>query len=147
MRKAYFYFSIAVLYFGEEKFSTALKWINRLPNDSTINESQNIHCFVKIFNIIIHMELKNEDLLPYLLKSLPRYMNSRNRVYRFESVLLEFANQLTGSSQKKGKKIYKKCFDELILLSKDNFEKPCSNILTLFPGRNASSKEHHSRAS
>ncbi len=122
VRKAYFYFNIAVLYFGAEKYSIALKWINRLLNDNAINESQDIHCFAEIFNILIHIELKNQDLLPYAVKSLQRYLNFRNRVYKFETVFLEFANQLI-TSKKDDQKIYRKFYDALIILTKDNFEK------------------------
>ncbi len=122
LRKAYFYFNIAVLYFGAEKYSIALKWINRLLNDNTISESQDIHCFAEIFNILIHVELKNQDLLPYAVKSLQRYLNFRKRIYKFETVFLEFANQLL-ASKKDDQKIYKKFQDELVILSKDNFEK------------------------
>jgi len=123
VRKAYFYFNIAVLYFGSEKYSTALKWINRLLNDQSINESQDIHCFAEIFNIIIHLELKNQDLLPYVVKSLQRYLNSRNRVYKFETIFLEFSNRLITASPKDEQKFYKKFHDDLVLLSKDSFEK------------------------
>lgn len=123
VRRAYFYFNIAVLYFGAEKYSVALKWMNRLLNDHAVNESQDIHCFAEIFNIIIHLELKNEDLIPYVVKSLRRYLNSRNRVYKFETIFLEFANRLLTASQKEQQKIYKKFHDDLIILSKDNFEK------------------------
>jgi len=122
VRKAYFYFNIAVLYFGAEKYSVALKWINRLLNDNEINESQDIHCFAEIFNILIHIELKNQDLLPYAVKSLQRYLNSRNRVFKFETIFLEFANHLV-ASKKEDQKFYKKFYEDLILLSKDNFEK------------------------
>ena len=123
VRKAYFCFNIAVLYFGAGKYSIALKWINRLLNDNAINESQDIHCFAEIFNIIIHVELKNADLLPYVVKSLQRYLNSRNRVYKFETIFLEFANRLLTASPKEEQRLYKKFHDDLILLSKDNFEK------------------------
>lgn len=123
VRKAYFYFNIAVLYFGAGKYSVALKWINRLLNDNAINESQDIHCFAEIFNIIIHVELKNADLLPYMVKSLQRYLNSRNRVYKFETIFLEFANRLITASPKEAQKLYKKFYDDLIILSKENFEK------------------------
>jgi hypothetical protein len=122
VRKAYFCFNIAVLYFGAEKYSVALKWINRLLNDPAINESQDIHCFAEIFNILIHLELKSQELLPYAVKSLQRYLNSRNRVYKFETVFLEFAGRLL-ASKKDDQKIYKRFYDDLMTLSKDNFEK------------------------
>lgn len=124
VRKAYFYFNIAVLYFGAGKFSTALKWINRLLNDNSINESQDIHCFAEIFNLIIHIELNNEDLIPYAVKSLQRYLSARHRVYRFENIFLDFVNQLMRAKKKEEKiSLYKKLNDQFIKLSSDHFEK------------------------
>lgn len=123
VRKAYFYFNIAVLYFGVGKYSVALKWINRLLNDHAINESQDIHCFAEIFNIIIHIELNSQDLLPYVVKSLQRYLNSRNRKYKFETIFLDFVNHLMAASAKEVDKSYKKFHEDLIRLSKDSFEK------------------------
>ncbi|MCX6291663.1 MAG: hypothetical protein NT126_07850 [Bacteroidetes bacterium] len=123
VRKAYFYFNIAVLYFGAGKYSASLKWINRLLNDSTINESQDIHCFAEIFNIIIHVELNSRDLLPYAVKSLQRYLNSRHRVYEFETIFLEFINKLKDATIKEEQKLYKKLRDDLLAISKHTFEK------------------------
>jgi len=123
VRRAYFFFNIAVLYFGAEKYSAALKWMNRLLNDNAINESQDIHCFAEIFNIIIHVELKNEDLLPYAVKAVHRYINSRHHVYKFETIFMEFINRLTAASPKEEARLYKKFHEDLLPLSKNNFEK------------------------
>ena len=41
-------------------------------------------------NIIVHYELKNEDILPYILKSAFRFLIKKNSLFKFEKILLNF---------------------------------------------------------
>ncbi len=124
VRKAYFYFNIAIIYFGTEEYSSALKWINRLLNDIEIEESEDIYCFAQLFNLIIHIELGNQRLIPYALKSTYRYLNTRNRVYKFETIVLNFIKQfLKIKEEHEITTAYTSLFEELQTLEKDTFEK------------------------
>ncbi|MCX6274071.1 MAG: hypothetical protein NTV09_02530 [Bacteroidetes bacterium] len=124
LRKAYFYFNIAVAYFGAEKYSLALRWTNRLFSEPNIDENQDIYCFARILNLIIHIELENDDVVPYILTSTSRYLKTRNRVYKFESVFLEFIEHLIRLNKKEdGDAIYKKLLLNLKKLSSDPYEK------------------------
>ncbi len=124
LRKAYFYFNIAVAYFGAEKYSAALRWTNRLFSEPNIDENQDIYCFARILNLIIHIELQNDDVIPYILTSTSRYLKTRNRVYKFETVFLEFIEQLIRLDKKNDiTVIYKKLLGNLKKLSTDPFEK------------------------
>ncbi len=124
LRRAYFYFNIAVAYFGAEKYSAALRWTNRLFSEPNIDENQDIYCFARILNLIIHIELKNDDVIPYILTSTSRYLKTRNRVYKFETVFLEFIEQLIRVYlSDESQVIYKKLFGNLKKLSSDPFEK------------------------
>jgi tetratricopeptide (TPR) repeat protein len=124
LRKAYFYFNIAVANFGAEKFTNALRWTNKFFNESQIDEGQDIYCFTQLLNMIIHIELKNDDIVPYIFKSTYRYLKTRNRVYKFENVFLEFIERLMKTQKPEEQlKHYKILREELIRLSKDSFEK------------------------
>ena len=124
LRKAYFYFNIAVAYFGAEKYSAALRWTNRLFSEPNIDENQDIYCFARILNLIIHIELQNDDVIPYILTSTSRYLKTRNRVYKFETVFLEFIEQLIRLNKKEEyDAIYKKLLGNLKKLAADPFEK------------------------
>lgn len=124
VRKAYFYLNIAVLYFGCEKYSDSLKWINRLLNDIDIDNSQDIHCFAQLLNLLTHLELGNERLVPYALKSTQRYLNTRNRVYKFETSFLNFISKVLKIDNKEDlKQAYIDLKVELEQLAEDNFEK------------------------
>ncbi|MCC7301772.1 MAG: hypothetical protein IT233_03930 [Bacteroidia bacterium] len=93
-RRGYFLLNMAVSYFGIEEYNKALRFVNTLLNDQDIAESQDIHCFARIMDLVIHLELGNDDLIPYSYKSAQRYLKTRKRVYKFETVFLEFMNRL-----------------------------------------------------
>jgi hypothetical protein len=124
LREAYFFFNIAVAFFGTAKYSLALKWNNKLLNNEHIEESQDIHCFSMIFNLIIHLELKNDELIPYTYKSLHRYLSTRNRVYNFETTFMNFVAKLMKTKNHEEQlQHYTNLYQELLPLSKDNFER------------------------
>lgn len=121
---ASFYFNAAVVYFGAEQYSNSLKWINKILNDADLTESQDIQCFTRILNLIVHIELGNEELLPYITKSTYRYLHKKNKVYKFEIVFADFLKKLIKSKSIKGNaKIYQEFKNELVVLSNIPFEK------------------------
>lgn len=100
VRKAFFYFNIAIIYFGAKKYNDALKWTNRLLNDIDISKSLDIYCFGQLLNLLIHIELNNNNLLPYALRSAQRYLSTRNRYFKFESSFLDLIGKLLKSPDK-----------------------------------------------
>jgi len=124
VRRSFFYFNIAVLYFWKGVMNTSLKWVNQLLNNIDIDDTQDIHCMAQILYLIIHLELGNKSLLPYSLRSTKRYLETRNRVYKFEKVLLDFINeQLKKRPSKSEQALFADLVKELEVLSKDSFEK------------------------
>ena len=124
VRRADFYFNIAAAYFGAGKHSQALKWINRLLNDTEIDQSQDIHCFTQMLNLIVHIELKHDDLVPYTFKSAHRYLSTRNRVYKFENVFLDFIAKILKTKQRSEQmKYYEELRNSMLELKEDPFEK------------------------
>lgn len=123
VRKASFYFSIAILYFGTGDYSRSLKWINELLNNITIDESEDIHCFAQLLNLIIHLELGNKTLIPHTLKSVSRYLETRNRVYKFETAMLQFIGEvLKADEEEDEREMYTTLVEALKPLAKDPFE-------------------------
>jgi len=123
VRKASFYFNIAVLLFGAGKPNEALKWINQLLNNIEIDKTQDIHCMAQLFNLVLHLELGNKSLLPYTLRSTQRYLQTREKVYQFENVFLKFVNELLKvRKDKSDDELYRLLQSELGELNKDPFE-------------------------
>jgi len=124
IRESFFRFTISQVYFAVADYSNAIKWINQLLNDDDIDDSQDIHCMARIFNLIIHLEAGNEELVPYTIRSTQRYLDKRNRIYKFETIFLSFINKLLKASGKgERKESFKSLRKELIVISKDPFEK------------------------
>lgn len=84
---------IANIHFGAQHYRDALRELNNVLNDNESNLRQDIYGFSKLFNLIIHYELKNYDLLEYLLKSTERYFAKRKKSsgfgYAFENMFLK----------------------------------------------------------
>jgi hypothetical protein len=95
LRRAYIDFKVAVTFLSLGEFSKALQWINRILNESKIDQKQDIYCFAQLINLIIHFELNNSRFLPYAITSVKRYFKTRDRIYRFEEIFLKLINQLT----------------------------------------------------
>lgn len=111
IRRAHFYFNIAVVHFGMEQYHESLKWINQLLNNVEIDKTRDIHCMAQILNMVIHIELGNKSLLPYALRSTQRFLETRKKSYRFEEVFLNFINE---TMKKRQDKPMKDLYDDLI---------------------------------
>jgi hypothetical protein len=124
LRESYFYFTVAAIYFGAEKYSLALKWINKLLNSPNFEESEDIYCFAQILSLIIHIELKHDDFVPHAFKNVFRYLSSRNRVYKFENVFLDFVGKVLKTTKREEQnKYYKELKAALVELKSDSFER------------------------
>ena len=93
-RLAYLYYNLAANYYIQEDYSEALKWINNLLNDIKIDKTQEIYSFAEILNLFIHIELNNNNLVIYTLKSTTRFLKTRNKMFKFESLILKFLRKI-----------------------------------------------------
>ena len=88
--KINFYHNITYLYFGNGDYSQSLQWSNKILNYPNQSVFKDVHSFARILNLIIHYELGNESLLEYLDKSVHRYLDTRNRLYKTETAVVNF---------------------------------------------------------
>lgn len=94
-RRAFLEFKVAVAYIGVSDFSHALKWVNRILNDNELDQTEDIISFTQLLELLIHLELNHDKLLPYSIKSTQRFLKTRNRLYSFEKVFLQFIGKLS----------------------------------------------------
>ncbi|WP_306640207.1 hypothetical protein [Sanyastnella coralliicola] len=85
-----FYYQIAYIYFGAGMYNKSLFWINKVLNDNENTLRQDIYSYARLFNLVIHYELGNFDLLEYITKSTQRYLSKRNRDYQLEKLVIEY---------------------------------------------------------
>ncbi|MCB0761936.1 MAG: hypothetical protein KDC12_10475, partial [Flavobacteriales bacterium] len=89
-----FYYHIAYIYFGAGLYNKALYWINKVLNDNENTLRQDLYSYARLFNLVIHFELGNFDLLEYITKSTQRYLHKRQRDYEFEKMVIDMVRRL-----------------------------------------------------
>jgi len=97
LRKAYIDFKVSVIYLSIGEYSLALNWINKILNESKIDQKRDIFCFAQLINLILHFELNNKRFLPYAINSTKRYLKNRNRIYGFEELFLKLIKEMSKS--------------------------------------------------
>jgi tetratricopeptide (TPR) repeat protein len=85
---------IASVYFGAGMYKEALQWLNRVLNDNETNLRQDVYSYARLFNLVVHYELGNYDLLEYIIKSTFRYLSKRHRDHQLEVTILAHMKRL-----------------------------------------------------
>jgi len=125
----FFHFNFAIVCFGNENFAGANKWLNRILNEQMIRIDY--YVFAKILNLMTHFELRNDDLLPYLIKSCYRFLSRSNRLYKFETVFLNFFRKSLANVKSSRELLhsFEELKKELNILNKDPFERRAFDFL------------------
>lgn len=93
-QRVLFYFNIMYVYFGLERYKDALKWVNKILNDNENTLRQDIYNFSRIFNLVIHYQLGNFDLLEYIIKSTDRQLKKIAKDYKSEELFIRFLKKV-----------------------------------------------------
>ena len=83
-------FSIASYYLINNQPDKALEYLSAVEQTDYVRQKHDLYISVRIMQLIAHYELGNTLLLPYLVRSLYHAVMSRERLFRFESVLIGF---------------------------------------------------------
>jgi len=94
VKRATFLHGLSVMYYTMGDLSKSLFWNNELLNTISIKKAEDSFCFGQIFHAVLHYELGNIELLSGIIKSLSRYLDIRERRYKFEDYFLNLIKQL-----------------------------------------------------
>lgn len=89
-----FYYKIACLYFGADKFKEAIDYLNRIINYPDPRLREDIHCFARILSLITHFELGNQQLVEYQVRSTYRFISKMNDMNSVQEEILKFLRNL-----------------------------------------------------
>lgn len=121
------FYNISYIYFGVGKYVMALHWLNKILNTNNleIDPASDLYCHAKIYNIIIHYELSNQDLLDYIIKGTYQFLYKKKRLYKIETLVLNFIKNKSAPSMSRRElsESFKGLHSELLEISKDPFEK------------------------
>lgn len=124
IRRAFLEFKIAVAYLGSNAYTKALHWVNRILNNSELDKTEDLMGFAQLLDLLIHIELHHDQLLPYSLKNTQRFFKTRNRLYDFEKVFLQFIGRLIKSEDVfESQQIWEELYHELASVSMDEYQR------------------------
>jgi hypothetical protein len=123
-RKSFFYFKISSVYFSIGDYHLSLKYLNKILNNSKLDNQEDIVSFSHLLCLLNHFEMKNESFIPYVLKNTQRYLKSRNRLYDFENMFLKCVNKLIKTPNEIDREeLWKELYLELINQQDSNLKR------------------------
>ena len=118
-----FYYKIASLYFGNGDHKNAIKYLNMVINNTDTALRSDIQCFARLLNLITHFEMKNYDLVEYLVKNTYRFLSKMQDLHQVQKEILFFLKKLPSISPDRLNDAFKNLLIRLKLLQEDPFEK------------------------
>lgn len=91
----------AQAYYYLENYSSALKWLNKVINESSKDLRQDVRASAYVFNILIHYELDNLDILPYLIKSTIHFFKANKLNRKIDEQFLLMFKTIPSKKMKK----------------------------------------------
>lgn len=91
---------IARSYFMLGMFDEALIEINEALTIEEVENFSDYYAGLRIINLLIHLELKNEQLLEYILRATYRFLKDRKRMFVIENLFLKFLKKLLSAPDK-----------------------------------------------
>ncbi len=117
------FLNICILYFKTEQFEKAQIWLEKVLSQSDLIR-EDVHCFARVFDLLIHFELDNDLLLESLIRNYKRYLKKREKYYLFEDIILQFLKKsLEVVNLKELQLLYQNLHNELLKLQQNAYEK------------------------
>jgi hypothetical protein len=85
---------MAYVQFGAGNYSASLALLQDILNESRNDTRQDIQKAARILSLIIHHELGNTDLIPYVVRSTYRMLSNRNQLDRVDRTILALLRKL-----------------------------------------------------
>lgn len=118
-----FHWSMACVHFGAGQVNKALAWLNKVLNDNEQVLRQDIFTYARLFNLVVHYELGNYDLLAYIVRSTQRYLGKRQRAHEVENLLIDRIKKLARTTDPVQKReLFKGLQEQLKVLLRDPAE-------------------------
>ena len=120
-----FWYGFANVCFGVGEYKKSLMWLNKITDHPEQHVRLDVQCFARILGLIVHYELGNEIQLPYYVRSVYRYLLKRQRLFKFEVLILEFIRKKTPkiNSANDLRIAFAELKESMLILKKDKQEK------------------------
>lgn len=100
-------------YFIDRNFDASLRCANNLINEYPPSFKRDLYDFTRLFQLIIHFELGNYDVLENSVDSVYRFMKERKSIFGIESSLFSFLKKALRVEKSRLKPVYEELLFEL----------------------------------
>jgi hypothetical protein len=107
-----FHYKIASLYFGSGNYDQTILYLNKIINWK-LDLRSDIQCYARLLHLIAHYELKNYDILEYLVKSVYRFMSKMENLSIVEVEIFKFIRKSFSLSAKELKPAFIELYNTL----------------------------------
>lgn len=124
VHKAFLYLNFSKISIYNGDYYDALKWNNKILNAETKERRDDYYTLSKLFNLIIHFELKNFDLIQSITRSTAIFLEKRKQLYKTEATILKYLKNKfpKSTTNRETMNLFKMMLDELVEIRKDPFE-------------------------
>ena len=116
-----FYYNFTSLYIYSQKYNEASKYLNLLLSANDTNLRQDLQCFSRLQNMILHYELQKIPELKYLIKTTRDFYKNQKYQFKIEKLIMDLFEELTETNEPKD--IWDKTHKQIKDLMLDPYEK------------------------
>lgn len=118
-----FYYKIASLYFGSGNYRKAIFYLNQIVYFKDVSLREDIHCFARILNLIVHFDEGQDFHLEYQIKSTFQFIGKMNDQNAVQKEIFQFLRRSGKIKPDELKKEFRELYNRLEALNKKVFER------------------------
>jgi len=118
-----FQYKLGCVYFGQANLDRSAFFLNKICNIVTPNFKEDIQCYARILNLIVHFDLGNETLVSYQIKSVYRFLLKMDQLQKVLQEIFKFLRKTTQILEEDLKDEFISLRARLSILEKEAFER------------------------
>ena len=131
-------FAVSKLYFYTGQLEKASDWVRRIVFDDKPSPADDLLCFARLLNLLIHYELDNHVYLYSEIKTTKRFLAKKKRLYEVEKAILKYLGKLINIRHQNNKRSLYIQFKEVLKQIIDKpFEQHAVSYLNIIHWLNA----------
>jgi hypothetical protein len=107
------YYQMACIYFSNNDFAKSLDWVNEIINYNFEENRNDLQCYARILNLMIHFELNNIIVLRYAVDGCRRFFKKKKNANLFEQQILLMFSRLSLANPSDYKEVFKKTHTDI----------------------------------
>nr|WP_315222857.1 hypothetical protein [uncultured Flavobacterium sp.] len=118
-----FFYKIASIYFGNEKYTECIYYLDKIINNKNLTMREDLMCFARLLSLIAHYELGKDYYLENHLKNTYKFLLKMNDLHEVQKEIIKFLKNLNNFYPADIKKEFKKMHVRFVELEKNTYEK------------------------